>query len=80
MHAGAQEVNYAFVYPNLMVNRYGSWMDTNVVEPLGSSRCLVRFDWWVEGHMHDQAAIDAGIASSDRVRPPAGYVQTAPVV
>ena len=24
---------YAFVYPNLMINRYGPWMDTNVVLP-----------------------------------------------
>ncbi len=26
---------YAFMYPNLMVNRYGPWLDTNVVMPTG---------------------------------------------
>lgn len=30
---------YAFIYPNLMVNRYGPWMDVNLVLPLGHDRC-----------------------------------------
>ena len=24
---------YAYLYPNMMINRYGPWMDTNVVIP-----------------------------------------------
>ena len=33
---------YAFVYPNLMVNIYGPWIDTNVVvrQPLSYWQCL----------------------------------------
>ncbi|WRX20018.1 Aromatic-ring-hydroxylating dioxygenase [Theobroma cacao] len=35
---------YAFIYPNFMINRYGPWMDTNLVIPLGPRRCLVMED------------------------------------
>ena len=27
---------YGFIYPNLMLNRYGPWLDTNTVFPLGT--------------------------------------------
>jgi choline monooxygenase len=37
---GAEAV-YAFVYPNLMLNRYGSILDTNLVVPLGPEQCEV---------------------------------------
>ena len=60
---------YAFIYPNIMINRYGPWMDTNVVVPLSQERCRVDFDWWIDQDLaHDDAAIDAGILSSDQVR------------
>eukprot|EP00878_Enallax_costatus_P036372 GHUV01040836.1.p1 GENE.GHUV01040836.1~~GHUV01040836.1.p1 ORF type:complete len:414 (+),score=106.34 GHUV01040836.1:946-2187(+) len=64
-----QHAGYAFVYPNLMINRYGPWMDTNVVVPLtGSStdRCKVIFDYWLEADALQQAAasIEPGIAHS----------------
>jgi hypothetical protein len=36
------------VFPNLMINRYGPWMDTNVVQPTSPTSCTVRFDWWLE--------------------------------
>ena len=36
------------VYPNLMINRYGPWMDTNVVTPTGPNTCVVHFDYFVE--------------------------------
>ena len=26
---------YAYLYPNMMINRYGPWMDTNIVVPKG---------------------------------------------
>ena len=32
-----------------MVNRYGKWMDTNRVLPLGVDRCQVVFDYFYEG-------------------------------
>jgi choline monooxygenase len=39
---------YAFVYPNFMINRYGPWMDTNLVLPLGHRKCLVVFDYFLD--------------------------------
>ena len=37
----------AFVYPNLMINRYGPWMDVNVVLPTGPNECMVLFDYFI---------------------------------
>lgn len=61
-------MNYAFVYPNLMINRYGTWMDTNVVYPVDQQNCIVHFDWWIDKQLaHDSTLIDAGVRSSDQV-------------
>ncbi|KAK9845036.1 hypothetical protein WJX74_009942 [Apatococcus lobatus] len=53
--AGGHGPVYAFIYPNLMINRYGSSMDTNLVLPTGVSSCKVIFDWYTH---HDQACND----------------------
>lgn len=45
--AGDQAAAYAFVYPNLMLNRYGPWLDINVVEPTGPETCQVRFEYFL---------------------------------
>ena len=42
---------YLFHYPNLCINRYGQWMDTNIVYPLGPDKCIVEFEWYVEEDM-----------------------------
>ena len=42
---------YLFHYPNLCINRYGKWMDTNIVYPLGPDKCIVEFEWYVEEDM-----------------------------
>ncbi|XP_026458018.1 choline monooxygenase, chloroplastic-like isoform X2 [Papaver somniferum] len=42
---------YAFVYPNFMINRYGPWMDTNLVLPLGPNKCQVIFDYFLEASL-----------------------------
>ena len=39
---------YAFVHPNLMINRYGPVLDTNLVLPLEVDRCRVIVDVWFE--------------------------------
>ena len=39
-------VVFAFVYPNLMINRYGSLMDTNLVVPVDESNCIVHMDYY----------------------------------
>ena len=57
-YADGRSPAYIFVYPNLMINRYGSWMDTNVVRPAGPATCSVRFDWWLDpGHANDADAV-----------------------
>ena len=42
----AGDAIYAWVYPNLMINRYGPMMDINVVTPTGPGTCRVDFDWY----------------------------------
>ena len=39
---------YAWIYPNLMINRYGSIMDTNWVVPAGPDRTRVIIDFFFE--------------------------------
>jgi choline monooxygenase len=39
---------YIFHYPNLCINRYGKWMDINVVWPEGPDACRVDFEWYAE--------------------------------
>ncbi|KAK4369992.1 hypothetical protein RND71_009467 [Anisodus tanguticus] len=52
---------YAFVYPNFMINRYGPWMDTNLVLPQGPRKCLVIFDYFLDASLKgDESFIDAG--------------------
>ena len=51
-----------------MINRYGSWMDTNIVMPSGPESCTVRFDWWLEGNVRDsEALIEQSIKESEQV-------------
>ncbi|KAL7137108.1 hypothetical protein ABFS83_10G072100 [Erythranthe nasuta] len=44
---------YAFVYPNFMISRYGPWMETNLVLPLGPKKCHVIFDYFLETPLTD---------------------------
>lgn len=41
--------NYAWIYPAFTLNRYGRWLDTNLVLPLDTRRCIVIFDYYYEG-------------------------------
>ncbi|KAL6331792.1 hypothetical protein AAG906_020134 [Vitis piasezkii] len=56
---------YAFIYPNFMINRYGPWMDTNLVLPLGPRTCKVVFDFFLED---DKAFIERSLEDSERVQ------------
>ena len=44
---------YLFHYPNLCINRYGKWMDTNVVwpHPTNGQECFVDFDWCAHNNL-----------------------------
>jgi len=55
---------YAWIYPNLMLNRYGPVLDTNYVIPLNSNRCEVYFDFFFDGDV-DGAWIDKSLIQSD---------------
>ncbi|XP_015889685.3 choline monooxygenase, chloroplastic isoform X2 [Ziziphus jujuba] len=60
---------YAFVFPNFMINRYGPWMDTNLVLPLGPRKCQVVFDYFLEPSLKDDRAfIEKSLKDSERVQ------------
>ncbi|XP_054806671.1 choline monooxygenase, chloroplastic isoform X2 [Prosopis cineraria] len=60
---------YAFVYPNFMINRYGPWMDTNLVLPLGHNKCQVVFDYYLEHCLKDDTDfIDRSLQDSEKVQ------------
>jgi choline monooxygenase len=53
-----------------MINRYGPWMDTNVVVPEGPEQCTVFFEYWLDAALCSDAALIAeSLASSDLVLP-----------
>jgi len=52
------EQQYIFLYPNLMLNRYGRWLDTNTVIPTGPEKCKVVFDYYIEGNYNDADSND----------------------
>lgn len=60
---------YAFIYPNFMINRYGPWMDTNLVLPLGPRKCQVVFDYFLEASLKDDKAfIEKSLEDSEQVQ------------
>jgi choline monooxygenase len=61
------EALYAFVYPNLMINRYGPVMDINIAVPIGKNRCRVFFDYFFEDHVSEQF-IEKCLKDSDQVQ------------
>jgi choline monooxygenase len=61
---------YAWIHPNLMLNRYGPILDSNWVRPLDAERCEVVFDYWfaeTEGETA-QRFIEASLEASDDVQ------------
>ncbi|MEE9269499.1 MAG: aromatic ring-hydroxylating dioxygenase subunit alpha [Candidatus Krumholzibacteria bacterium] len=65
-----KHVLYAWLYPNFMINRYGSIMDTNCVRPLGVDRTEVVFDYYFHEAEGAQAQdfIRRSLAASDLVQ------------
>jgi choline monooxygenase len=60
---------YAFVHPNFMINRYGPWMDTNLVLPLGHDRCEVVMEYWLDPAAggDDPEFVERSLADSWRI-------------
>jgi choline monooxygenase len=60
---------YAFCYPNLMINRYGPCLDTNLVLPVAPDRCRVVFDFWfAPERASDPAWVAASVEDSERTQ------------
>lgn len=59
---------YAWVYPNLMLNRYGPCLDTNLVHPISARRCRVIFDFWFDPREVDPPWIAASLEDSERTQ------------
>jgi len=58
---------YAWLYPNLMLNRYGQMLDVNRVLPLTPTRTAVEFEWYAAPEL-DQATLARWLEDSDRVQ------------
>jgi choline monooxygenase len=61
------EALYAFVHPNLMLNRYGPILDTNWVVPLSQGRTRVVFDYYFR-EPGDRDFVERSIAASHKVQ------------
>jgi len=61
---------YAWIHPNLMLNRYGPFLDTNQVFPLAPGRCRVVFDWYVapEAAGGAEGFLERSLAASEKVQ------------
>src|SRR5215831_8713488 len=60
---------YYWLYPNFMINIYEGVMDTNLVLPLGTDRCLVQFDFFFSDVSEAARASNAeSVAVSDRIQ------------
>ncbi|KAJ9128410.1 hypothetical protein P3X46_035065 [Hevea brasiliensis] len=70
-----------FIYPNFMINRYGPWMDTNLVLLLGARKCQVIFDYFIEAyHKDDKAFIERSSVQSGLESPEYCSGRCAPTV
>ena len=59
--------SYLYLYPQLMVNRYGRLMDTNVVIPITETECDVVIDWWSDSELSDSER-EAAVSESEAVQ------------
>ncbi|GAB2227078.1 hypothetical protein Droror1_Dr00008882 [Drosera rotundifolia] len=52
-----------------MINRYGPWMDTNLLLPLGPRKCLVVFDYFLNASLKDdESFIQRSLKESEQVQ------------
>ena len=66
---GDDPATYVYVYPNFMVNRYGPWMDTNLVTPTSATTCAVTFEYFLEpAAARDEAFVRDSLAASHAVQ------------
>ena len=58
---------YAWVYPNVMLNRYGPCLDLNHVVPLDAGSCRVDYEFYFDAELGDdaEAFVRGSIEQSD---------------
>jgi len=62
-------VFYAFLYPNICINRYGGIMDTNFLVPLGVDKTAIIYDYFFDGKLSkDKEFIHKSLAASEVVQ------------
>lgn len=59
---------YVWLYPNLMINRYGPCLDSNLVLPIAADRCRVIFDFWFDPSRVDAVWAAASADNSERTQ------------
>jgi len=66
---------YIYMYPSLMINKYGPWMDTNMVIPTGVDSCKVVYDYFLSkeflgsmGKKELDDYIESSLKASDQVQ------------
>ncbi|PRP89000.1 hypothetical protein PROFUN_02278 [Planoprotostelium fungivorum] len=60
---------YIYLYPNLMINRYGDWMDINIVTPTGVDSCVVKMEYYLRSEKKGEAEwIEKSLAASHKVQ------------
>ena len=63
---------YVFIYPNIAFNRYGPWLDVNIVTPVSPTRCKVTFEYFLqrdgEGETTRSKFIEESLIESDLVQ------------
>ena len=61
------QADYAWVYPNFMLDRYGPWLNTIHVIPTGVDQCLTTIDYYFDG-IPESSVLEASLAQSDQVQ------------
>jgi choline monooxygenase len=66
---GNQTAVYAQWYPNLMLNRYGPWLDLDLVIPVTTTTTLVKKAWFLERDYTVPSAdyLETSLESSEQV-------------
>jgi choline monooxygenase len=65
---GDADVQYFWIFPNLMLNVYGDNFSTNLILPLGHGRTLTVFEWFFRDPEKARREIDSTIAFSDEIQ------------
>lgn len=66
----AEEIDYFWIWPNLMLNVYPDNFSTNIIIPLGPTRTLTLFEWYFRDpdSPGQRQRIDETIAFSDEIQ------------